>query len=59
MAPLQTAAATYVPVDHPEASFWQQFTATLKRNILRKRRTMKHTLTVSVVRGDLRDFCIP
>ena len=48
MAPLQTAAATYVPVDHPEASFWQQFTATLKRNILRKRRTMKHTLTVSV-----------
>ena len=49
MAPLLTpaAAATYVPVDHPEASFWQQFTATLKRNILRKRRTMKHTLTVS------------
>ena len=47
MAPLQTAAATYTPADHPEASFWQQFTATLKRNILRKRRTMKHTLTVN------------
>ena len=49
MAPLQrqAAAAAYTPSAHPEASFWQQFTATLKRNILRKRRTMKHTLTVS------------
>ncbi len=33
-------------VGHPEATFWQQFTATFNRNILRKKRTMKHTLTV-------------
>jgi hypothetical protein len=31
---------------HTEATFWQQYTATLNRNILRKKRTMKHTLTV-------------
>ena len=58
MAPLQTPAASYVPVDHPEASFWQQFTATLKRNILRKRRTMKHTLTVSAELDKTNVFCL-
>jgi hypothetical protein len=49
--PAVTSASTMAsPVGgsghHTEATFWQQYTATLNRNILRKKRTMKTTLTV-------------